>query len=139
MADLDAPLSAKAAREALRALGLTPGAHLLPLEQLVLTLVPREDGLQPKEIPVEALLGKITMMRDKLRVLEQRVNAADGISVADRAALQAHITAVYASFAGLVSFFSEEALPVVETSTAPTMAPTTSASTAAASTSTTPA
>ncbi len=113
MAD-EVALSAKAAREALRALGLTPGAHLLPVEQLVLTLVPREDGLQPKEIPVEALLGKITMMRDKLRVLEQRVNAADGISVVDRAALQAHITAVYASFAGLVSFFSEEALPVVE-------------------------
>lgn len=110
----DVDLSAKAAREALRALGLTPGAHLLPVEQLVLTLVPREDGLQPKEVPVEALLGKITMMRDKLRVLEQRINAADGISVVDRAALQAHITAVYASFAGLVSFFSTEALPVVE-------------------------
>ncbi len=137
MADVEAPLSAKAAREALRALGLTPGAHLLPVEQLVLTLVPREDGLQPKEVPVEALLGKITMMRDKLRVLEQRVNAGDGISVVDRAALQAHITAVYASFAGLVSFFSEEALPVVEQSVvAP--ASTGSASTLAASTTTTP-
>ncbi len=104
----------KAARTALQALGISPGAHLLATEDLMLTLLPREDGLQPKDIPVEQLLHKITMMRDKLRVLEQRVNAAEGPSTTERATLQAHITAVAASFVGLTSFFSTEALPVVE-------------------------
>ncbi len=111
----------EAAEEALQALGLAPGARLLSTADLFLSLVPREEGLQAKDIPVEQVLAKVTMMRDKLRVLEQRVNAADGIADVDRAALQAHITAVYAAFAGLVAFFSAESLPVTtSTSTPPT-------------------
>ena len=101
----------KAARTALQALGVAPGARLLPADDLVLTLLPRQDGLQPKDIDVDQLLHKVTMMRDKLRVLEQRLNAADGPSTTERATLQAHVTAVAASFVGLVSFFSVEALP----------------------------
>jgi hypothetical protein len=84
---------------------------------LTLTLVPREDGLASKDVPVEALFHKITMMRDKLRVLEQRINAADGLSTVERAALQAQITAVYEAFTGVAAFFSTESLPVVEGAT----------------------
>ena len=40
MADADP----KAARTALQALGLSPGARLLPTDNLVLTLLPREDA-----------------------------------------------------------------------------------------------
>jgi hypothetical protein len=101
----------KAAQTALAALGLNPGASLLPLDGLVLTVVPREEGLSSKDIPVDALFHKLTMMRDKLRVLEQRVNAADGVALAERAALQAKITAVYAAMTGLAAFFSTESLP----------------------------
>lgn len=124
MADLDA----EAAHEALQALGLAADARLLSPDGLILSLVPREDGLQPKDIPVEQLLSKVTMMRDKLRVLEQRINAAESINDVDRAALQGKITAVYAAFAGLISFFSKESLPVVEsllpaTQTPPTTTP----------------
>jgi hypothetical protein len=119
----------KAARAALQALGLSPGAHLLPTDDLVLTLLPREDGLAPKDIPVDQLLHKITMMRDKLRVLEQRVNSAE-LTTTEKAALQAHITAVSSSFVGLVSFFSSEALPVVESTGVPTTTTTTTATTA---------
>ena len=126
----------KAARTALQALGISPGARLLPSDDLTLTLLPREDGLAPKEIPVDQLLHKITMMRDKLRVLEQRVNSADGLSTAERAALQSHITAVSSSFVGLVSFFSAEALPLVE-STGVVPATTTATTTAATTTTTT--
>jgi hypothetical protein len=103
----------KAATTALAGLGLVPDAHRLDPEGLTLTLVPREEGLAPKDVPVEALFHKITMMRDKLRVLEQRINAADGLSTGERAALQARITAAYQSFVGLGAFFSTEALPVV--------------------------
>jgi hypothetical protein len=122
-------LDAEAAHEALQALGLAPGARLLSPTDLVLSLVPREDGLQPKDVPVEQLLAKIKMMRDRLRVAEQRINAADDISDIDRAHLQGHITAVYASFAGLVAFFSKESLPQAEATAPTTTAPTTTAPT----------
>jgi hypothetical protein len=126
-------LDPEAAHEALQALGLAPGARLLALDDLILSLVPREGGLQPKDIPVEQVLAKVRMMRDKLRVLEQRINSADGVSDVERAQLQGHITAVYASFAGLVSFFSSESLPVVEvTAPAVAKAPTTTAATTSA-------
>lgn len=101
----------KAALSALAALGLAPGAASLPLEGMTLTLAPREEGLAEKDVPVEALFNKITMMRDKLRVLEQRINAADGLSTVERARLQAEITATYEAFAGLLAFFSTAALP----------------------------
>jgi hypothetical protein len=100
----------KAALSALAALGLAPGADPLPLEGLTLTLTPREEGLAEKDVPVEALFHKITMMRDKLRVLEQRINAADGLSTVERARLQAEITATYEACTGLLSFFSTTAL-----------------------------
>ncbi len=101
----------EAHREALKALGLAPGAQTLPLDELVVSLVPRDVALQAKDVPVAALFSKITSMRDKLRVLEQRVNADDKIDDAERAKLQGEITAAAMALNGLLSFFSEEALP----------------------------
>ncbi len=127
-------LDADAAHEALQALGLAADARLLSPDGLVLSLIPREDGLQPKEIPVEQILSKITMMRDKLRVLEQRINAAETINDVERASLQGKITAVYAAFAGLIAFFSKESLPVVELLTPPATTPATGPATTTAAT-----
>jgi hypothetical protein len=115
-------IAAESALAALRALGRAPGARLLPVEELLLELIPREEGLAKKDVPVEALLKKITSMRDKLRVLEQRVNADDQVGTVERAALQQQITAVYDAFAGLTAFFSEDALPAAPTPT-PTPTP----------------
>lgn len=107
----DAPRDASAAMEqALRALGRLPPARPLDTEGLVLTLKPREEGLADKQLSVEELFRKITSMRDKLRVLEQRVNASD-VPRDEKAELQAHITQVYDAFATLAAFFSEDALP----------------------------
>jgi hypothetical protein len=103
--------SSSATTRAFSGLGLIPGATPLPLSELTLTLAPREEGLATKDIPVEALFHKLTMMRDKLRVLEQRINAAEGLSTSDRARIQAEITAAYAAFAGFAAFFSVESLP----------------------------
>lgn len=100
-----------AMRDALRALGRLPPARPFASDGLVLTLKPREEGLQPKEIPVDALVHKLTMMRDKLRVLEQRVNASDGPSEDEKVALQARITQLYDAFVSLSAFFSDDALP----------------------------
>ena len=102
---------AQAMLHALRALGKLPPSQPFPSTGLTLTLSPREEGLQEKGIPVEQILHKLTMMRDKLRVMEQRINASAALSLDDRAALQSHVTAVYDSFAALSAFFSEDALP----------------------------
>lgn len=59
-----------------------------------LSLVPREEGLAPKDIPVDTVLHKITMMRDKLRLAEQRINASDA-PTAEKLALQAQLTEAY--------------------------------------------
>lgn len=111
MSDKDLALDLKAARDALMGLGLVPGAATLPLSDLMLSLAPRDPSLLAKDVPVEQLFGKVTAMRDKLRVLEQRVNAADGLGAAERAALQVHVTATAEALTGLLAFFSEQALP----------------------------
>ena len=105
----DAHDATAAMEQALRALGRLPPKRPLVTEGLVLTLKPRDDGLSDKQVPIEELFRKITAMRDKLRVLEQRVNASD-IPRDEKADLQAHITQVYDAFATLSAFFSEDAL-----------------------------
>lgn len=102
--------STAAMAAALRALGRLPPSVPLASEGLTLALTPREDGLSAKEVSVEELFRKLTAMRDKLRVLEQRVNASD-VARDEKVALQAAITQVYDAFVTLAAFFSDDALP----------------------------
>lgn len=99
-----------AMQQALRALGRLPPERPFATEGLVLTLLPRAAGLAPKDVPVDVLVGKLTSMRDKLRVLEQRVNAST-IGDDEKTALQARITMLYDAIASLRAFFSDDALP----------------------------
>ena len=94
----------------MRALGRLPPQAPLPVEALSLILVPREQGLQQKTVNVGQLATKMVSMRNKLRVLEQRVNASD-IDLDEKLRLEASITQTYAAFAALMAFFSEDALP----------------------------
>ncbi|MDZ4758758.1 MAG: hypothetical protein SGJ10_11575 [Bacteroidota bacterium] len=59
-------------------------------------LKPGDSGLANKEIPVEQLFHKVIMIRDRVRVMEQRINASK-LEDEEKVNLQQYITKIYGS------------------------------------------
>ena len=61
-----------------------------------LILQPGEEGLASKEMPIDTFFHKIVMVRDRLRVMEQRINASK-LTDEEKVNLQQYITRIYGS------------------------------------------
>lgn len=62
-----------------------------------LVLKPGDASTQSKEIPLDAFFHKIVMVRDRLRVLEAKINASDKLSEPDKVEFQQYVTRAYGS------------------------------------------
>jgi hypothetical protein len=60
-------------------------------------LKPGREGTAEKRVPIESLFSKIVMIRDKLRVLEQKLNSNAKFTSEEKVAMQQYITACYGS------------------------------------------
>lgn len=60
-------------------------------------LQPYDTNMQGKEIPIETFFHKIVMLRDRLRVMEQRINSHEGLNDEDKVNLQQYLTRIYGS------------------------------------------
>ena len=62
-----------------------------------ITLSPKDKSLSSKDIPIDTFFHKIVMVRDRIRVMEQKINSSKVLDDQDKIDLQQYITRIYGS------------------------------------------
>jgi len=66
------------------------------------------EGRMVREVPAAAFFKKVTAVREKLRVMEQKINNHPSLDSTDKAELQAQLTRCYGSLTTFNFLFQEE-------------------------------
>lgn len=72
-----------------------------------MVMYPGDTSLKEKEIPIDGFFHKIVMVRDRLRVLEQRVNSSN-MNDEDKVNIQQYITRIYGSLTTFNVLFKDK-------------------------------
>lgn len=87
--------------------GITPAAPAEKWRGGTLALRPANPQLQEKSWPIETFFHKIVMLRNRLRTLEQQVNATD-LSEDLKIKLQGYISGCYGTLTSFNVLFAED-------------------------------
>jgi hypothetical protein len=87
--------------------GITPVAPSEKWRNGTLVLRPGTPGLQEKTWPIETFFHKVVMLRNRLRTLEQQINAAD-LPDDVKVRLQGYISGCYGSLTSFNVLFADE-------------------------------
>lgn len=87
--------------------GVTPVTPAEKWRGGTLVLRPGTEGLQEKSVPIETFFHKVVMLRNRLRTLEQHVNASE-LPADVKIKLQGYITACYGSLTTFNVLFADE-------------------------------
>jgi hypothetical protein len=105
--DERAPLSAErvtaAFREVMAERWLHPPAVL---DASAILMRPKDTKLLSHEVKVDDLLGKITRVREQMRVLEAKVNADEKLPIEDIVDIETRVTGVYEALDALVALIA---------------------------------
>ncbi len=108
--DMDAETFRKVLTEVIRdELGVGDTSLAGKWEGGELILKPGKEGLQDKRIPLDTLFHKIVMIRDKLRVLEQKINGHPKLGADEKVQMQQYVTACYGSLTTFNVLFADRA------------------------------